>query len=66
MLKIESSQMFLVYQDSTGEYHFQPWEDVQECGGLIDPDTGDDMKLVGWITEHKPQRRRPPALRLVQ
>jgi hypothetical protein len=50
-MKVETSQMFLVYKDGDGEYHYQSWEDVQECGGLIDPETGDDMKLIGWVTE---------------
>lgn len=49
--KIETSQMFLVYKDEDGEYHYQSWEDVQECGGLIDPENGDDMELIGWVTE---------------
>lgn len=50
-MKVETSQMFLVYKDGDGEYYYQSWEDVQECGGLIDPETGDDMKLIGWVTE---------------
>jgi len=42
--------MFLVYADSNGEHHYQYWADVATVGGLIDPETGEDMELIGWST----------------
>lgn len=44
------SDMYLVYEDSKGGRHEQPWSDVTYSGSLIDPDTGDDMEIVGWET----------------
>ena len=43
-----TDEMYLVYQDEAGSHHYQYWADVQEVGTLIDPETGDDMELVGW------------------
>lgn len=43
--------MWLVYVDSVGTYHYQPWRDVTSVGTLIDADTGDDMELVGWTVD---------------
>lgn len=47
---MNTSDMFLVYRDETGILHTQHWSDLVEIGTLIDPDTGDDMELVGWTT----------------
>lgn len=48
---MKTTKMFLVYKDSDGEFHYQPWQDVAEVGTLIDPETGDDMELIGWSEE---------------
>ena len=48
MANFNSSDMFLVYEDSEGTRHFQHWLDLPEVGGLIDED-GEDMKLIGWV-----------------
>ena len=45
-----TDEMYLVYQDEAGSHHYQYWADVQEVGTLCDPETGDDMELVGWVT----------------
>jgi hypothetical protein len=37
----------LVYRDSVGNLHEQPVVDVVEVGTLIDPETGDDMEIIG-------------------
>ncbi|MFZ2239804.1 MAG: hypothetical protein WAV90_09715 [Gordonia amarae] len=50
---MNTSPMWLVWKDARGRLHYQPWDDVDSVGGLIDPDTGDDMELVGW-TEKRP------------
>ena len=49
MEKINTGPMELVYQDSSGNLHSQPWSDLVESGTLIDPDTGDDMPIIGWM-----------------
>lgn len=41
--------MFLIYRDERGNLHAQPWQDVQDVGGLIDPDSGDDRDIIGWM-----------------
>jgi hypothetical protein len=43
--------MFLVYADSTGAHHFQPWQDTFTSGSLVDPGTDADMDVVGWSAE---------------
>lgn len=43
-----SPSRFLVYADENGGQHYQPVADVVSVGTLIDPDSGDDMELVGW------------------
>jgi hypothetical protein len=37
----------LVYRDSVGTLHRQMVADVAEFGTLIDPETGDDMEIIG-------------------
>lgn len=44
---VNTSEMFLVYEDSQGEHHDQPYGTVVENGTLID-DEGDDMDIIGW------------------
>jgi len=42
-------KLVLVYQDSDGQLHRQPGRDLPQVGTLIDPDTEEDMPLVGFI-----------------
>jgi hypothetical protein len=46
-----TTPMFLVYADSTGAHHFQPWQDTFTSGSLVDPGTDADMDVVGWSAE---------------
>ena len=48
---METGTMFLVYENEEGERFFQPWQDVDDVGTLIDPETGDDLSIIGWTTE---------------
>jgi hypothetical protein len=48
---INSSNMFLVYVSQDGDYYYQSWQELTQSGTLIDPETGDDMELVGWTTD---------------
>jgi len=43
--------MWIVYIDSSGQLHKQPWQDLLECGTLIDGQTDEDMEIVGWTAE---------------
>lgn len=43
-----SGDKYLVYIDADGGNHYQPVWDVTEAGTLIDPETGDDMEMIGW------------------
>lgn len=45
-----TTEMYLVYRDEQGRFYCQQWEDISVAGTLIDPDSGDDMELVGWTT----------------
>ncbi|MFA5712333.1 hypothetical protein [Mycolicibacterium sp.] len=51
MAGFKTSPMFLIYRDSSGGFHSQPWADLTGAGTLIDPDTGDDMEMVGWSAD---------------
>lgn len=44
---IDNQRVTLVYIDDSGNEHEQPLEDLQECGTLVDPESGDDMTLLG-------------------
>lgn len=46
-----TNRMHLVYRGDDGTYYYQPWQDVAEVGGLVDPETDEDMDLVGWTTK---------------
>jgi hypothetical protein len=46
-----TSDMWLIYVDTNGDQHCQHWRDLVDVGTLIDPETGDDMDIIGWITE---------------
>lgn len=45
---VNTTPMFLVYVAEDGTAHEQPFRDVPVSGSLIDPDTGDDMPIIGW------------------
>lgn len=45
---IRTDRMYLVYRAEDGTLHYQYWGDVAAVGGLVDPETGDDMELIGW------------------
>lgn len=47
---LSESSMWLVYADTDGSKHYQPWQDLEESGTLIDPGTGEDMEMIGWTT----------------
>lgn len=38
----------LVYTDEAGKEYEQPLSDIEESGTLIDPESGDDLSLIGW------------------
>lgn len=40
--------MLIVYTDENGCLYDQPLSDLPDVGTLIDPDTGDDMEIVGY------------------
>ena len=42
-------KLVLVYQDSDGDLHSQPGDDLQTAGTLIDDHTCVEMELVGFI-----------------
>lgn len=46
--KIHEGGIFLVYENENGERFFQSIFDLNEAGTLIDPETGDDMYVIGW------------------
>lgn len=48
------SQIMLQYRAEDGTTYTQPLSDITEAGTLIDPETGDDLELVGWLpAEHQ-------------
>ena len=42
------SAIVLVYHDESGYEYTQPLFDLVDSGTLIDPETDDDLGLVGW------------------
>jgi hypothetical protein len=50
--------MFLIYRDSEGRRFTQHWQDLTEMGTLIDPETGEDLELIGW---HSAVKTAPQA-----
>lgn len=48
--QIQTSAMWIVYESETGELFYQPYTDLVEAGTLIEPETGDDMPILGWAT----------------
>jgi hypothetical protein len=45
------NKVTLIYKDESGQTHEQPLGDLVEVGTLIDPDTGDDMPVIGAVVE---------------
>lgn len=45
------SKLTLVYRGSDGILYTQPGEDIVSSGTLIDPDTDEDMELIGFDIE---------------
>lgn len=46
-----TSTMHLIYQNPKGQEFSQHWRDLTEMGTLVDPETGDDLELVGWHSD---------------
>lgn len=42
------NSMHIVYTDEEGCFYDQPLSDLPDVGTLIDPDTGDDMEIIGY------------------
>ena len=53
MATYRTDRMWLVYVDENGRLHYQQWEDLVDCGTLIDPETQQDMEIVGWEPKEK-------------
>lgn len=51
LMEYNTSEMYLVYRDESGSLLLQAWGELVQNGTLIDPDTGDDLDIVGWTTE---------------
>lgn len=46
---LPASVVSAIYRDEAGNEHTQPLSDFTEAGGLIDPDTGEDMPITGAL-----------------
>ena len=42
-------ELNLVYENDLGETFLQPVADLTEVGTLVDPDSGEDMQIVGYM-----------------
>ncbi|PDQ35501.1 MAG: hypothetical protein B5766_05395 [Candidatus Lumbricidophila eiseniae] len=42
------SQIVLIYKNDDDDTFEQPLSDLQTAGTLTDPETGDDLELIGW------------------
>ena len=47
-IRKDLDSMFIVYTDSEKHLYEQPLSDLPDSGTLIDPDTGDDMEIIGY------------------
>lgn len=45
-----ANEIELLYRSESGEIYTQPLTDITESGTLTDPDTGEDMELIGYRT----------------
>lgn len=48
---IVQNDMWLAFEDKSGRVHKLHWIDLPGTGVPIDPDTGNDMVLVGWTLD---------------
>lgn len=48
---IAQNDMWLAFRDKSGLTHKLHWIDLPGTGIPIDPDTGNDMTLVGWTLD---------------
>ncbi len=46
-----TSTMHLIYQNHKGQEFSQHWLDLTEMGTLVDPETGEDLELIGWHSD---------------
>lgn len=44
---IDNSRVTLIYLDEAGNEHAQPLGDLAQAGTLVDPESGEDMILIG-------------------
>lgn len=44
----DTTDITLIYRNLDGEEFEQPLSDLPEAGILIDPESGDDLELLGW------------------
>ena len=44
------NSLVLIYQNENGDRFEQCASDLVYSGTLIDPETGDDLDLVGWVS----------------
>lgn len=47
-IRKDLDSMHIVYTDSEKRLYEQPLSDLPDSGTLIDPDTGDDMEIIGY------------------
>jgi hypothetical protein len=45
---VRRDPMWLVYVNKSGEQYYRAWAEVDAGGTLVDPETGDDLELIGW------------------
>ena len=57
---VDKSEAYIVYEDENGHNHYQPWRDVTDVGVLIDPESGEDMEVVGWSKSDNGEVRTDP------
>lgn len=50
-----NTNMFLVYEDASGVRYYQHWSELVHVGTLVDPETGEDMEIIGWTTDVVPR-----------
>lgn len=48
---VQTDDLHLVYEDEQGKRHYQHYRDAVDMAGLIDPDTGEEFRVLGWTTE---------------
>lgn len=46
---LDMNKVTLVYVSEDGTEYYQPVSDITSSGTLIDPETGDDMELIGVL-----------------